>query len=88
MPSDYIEPHVRFATARMERPALDAGQLADWMRISHGAELLLYGSHYPHWTTEGPDDVFPELDGGFRRRLLGENAAAFYGARLGAGAGR
>jgi predicted TIM-barrel fold metal-dependent hydrolase len=84
MPSDYIEPHVRFATARMERPPLDAGQLAEWMRMSRGADLLLYGSHHPHWTSEGPDDVLPELDEGVRRRLLGENAAAFYGARLAA----
>lgn len=84
MPSDYLQGHVRFVTARFERPRLDDRLLADWTRISRAGELLMFGSHYPHWTTAGPESVLPEADVDVRDRVLGANALDFYGDRLAA----
>lgn len=85
MPSEYLAGHVRFVSAKHERP-VDPAAVADWARISQVETLLMFGSHYPHWTTMRPDELFPELPEATRHRLLVGNAMETYGDRIGAGA--
>lgn len=82
MPSDYLAGHVRFVSAKHERPALNGSALADWVRISRAETLLMFGSHFPHWTTSGPDELFPELPETTRSRILAGNALECYGGRI------
>jgi predicted TIM-barrel fold metal-dependent hydrolase len=86
MPSEYLADHVRFVSAKHERPTVDSAAVSDWARISQVETLLMFGSHYPHWTTMRPDELFPELPEATRRRLLVGNAMETYGDRIGAGA--
>ena len=82
MPSAYLADHVRFVTSKLEQSNLEGDQLADWYRITDAANLLMYGSRYPHWTSMPPEDVLPGQPDEERRRVLAENARAFYGDRL------
>ncbi len=82
MPSEYLADHVRFVSAKHERPNLEGAALEDWIRISRADSLLMFGSHFPHWTTMRPSDLLPELPDPTRRRLLGGNAAEFYQSRI------
>jgi uncharacterized protein len=82
MPSEYLADHVRFISAKHERPNLDGTAIADWARISHAEKMVMFGSHYPHWTTMNPTDLYPELPPDTRGRLLAGNAAEFYGGRI------
>jgi len=84
MPSEYLTDHVRFISAKHERPNLDPDAVADWARISQVETLLIFGSHYPHWTTMRPREFFPELPNATRRRMLSANARDFYKDRIGA----
>jgi predicted TIM-barrel fold metal-dependent hydrolase len=83
MPSEYLADHVRFASAKHERPDLDAAGTADWARISQVEALLMFGSHYPHWTTMTADELFPTLAETTRRRMLAGNARDLYKDRTG-----
>lgn len=82
MPSEYLTDHFRFASAKYEQPQLAPEDLDDWARISRVADLVMYGSHFPHWTTMEPDELFPSLPESTRARLLGGNAVEFYGDRI------
>ena len=82
MPSEYLADHVRFVSAKHERPNLEGPALDDWARISRAESLLMFGSHFPHWTTMQPDELFPELSDAVRSRLLRGNAGEFYAARF------
>jgi len=84
MPTEYLAGHFRFASARHERPGFDAQGMADWARISDAETLLMFGSHYPHWTVMRPDELFPELPEPARDRMLAGNALDFYRDRIGA----
>jgi predicted TIM-barrel fold metal-dependent hydrolase len=55
------------------------GQMQRWMAFSAKADLLMYGSGYPHWSTSAPDGVAAGLDGSQRDKLLWQNATELYG---------
>jgi len=82
MPSEYLADHVRFVSAKHELPPLEGTRLEDWARISRAESILIYGSHFPHWTTMRPDELFPALPAAARRRMLADNAAEFYAGRI------
>jgi uncharacterized protein len=82
MPSEYLADHVRFITSDLEKSNLEGDELADWYRITDAADLLMYGSRYPHWTSMPPEDVLPGQADGDRARVLAGNARSFYGERL------
>jgi uncharacterized protein len=82
MPSEYLGDHVRFVSAKHERPRLEGSALEDWARISRAESLLMFGSHFPHWTTMAPEELYPELPEATRSRLLAQNAAEFYKGRI------
>jgi uncharacterized protein len=76
-PSDYLPGHVRFCTSMLEGP--EAEELAGpWIGISGAADLLAFGSNYPHWSTMAPADVLPGAPEEVRQRILEGNATAFY----------
>ena len=65
---------------RMGRP--DASQAERWLNFTDKADLLMYGSSYPHWSTSGPDDVVAGLGDVQREKVLWHNASDLYGVGL------
>ena len=80
-PSGYLRPHLRFRTARMEGPP-PGPRRVEWLKASEAADLLVYGSNYPHWTAMHPQDVFPDLTEAQQQQVLRGNALELYAARL------
>jgi predicted TIM-barrel fold metal-dependent hydrolase len=76
--SDYLAKHVRFCTSEFEGPT-DPGIQDGWHAQSDKDDLLLYASHYPHWTMGTPDGLPQGLTEEQRRKVLGENASKIYG---------
>jgi uncharacterized protein len=76
-PSEYLPAHVRFCSSALDGP-IDAGQMQRWMEFSAKADLLMYGSSYPHWSTSSPDVVASGLDAVQRDKVLWRNASELY----------
>lgn len=77
-PSQYIRDHVRFSTQPMEQ--MTAKQFLDVIDWMGSDELLMFSSDYPHWDFDSPEECFPSgIPETLRRKILFENAAAFYG---------
>ena len=76
--TDYLAEHVRFCVSDLEGP-LDAAVQDGWYEQTGKAGLLLYASHYPHWTMGSPGTLPAGLADEQRRKILGENAAKLYG---------
>jgi predicted TIM-barrel fold metal-dependent hydrolase len=74
-PSAYLRDHVRFITSPLEGPPPEYAE--EWAQIWRPQDLLIYGSHFPHWSAMTPDQLEPGLDGDDRDRILGSNAAEF-----------
>ena len=77
-PSDYFARNIGIGASCVLRPDLD-------MRDEVGLEKVMWGSDFPHPEGSWPNTAqyfkdnfgnFPEADG---RKILGENAIAFYG---------
>ncbi len=86
-PSDYLRSHVRFCTSRLEGPAAHAKERSEWLRLGGAADLLLFASHYPHWTWMTPEDASAGLSPEGRRMVLSQNALNLH-TRFGADAPR
>jgi uncharacterized protein len=76
-PSEYLRENVRFCSSAFDGPT-DAAQAQRWMDMSTNADLLMYGSSYPHWSTTSPDDVAAGLDDLQREKVLWRNASELY----------
>jgi predicted TIM-barrel fold metal-dependent hydrolase len=80
-PSEYLPAHVRFCSSAFDGPT-DAGQMQRWMEFSAKADLLMYGSSYPHWSTSSPEVMAADLkgiDAAQRDKVLWRNANELYG---------
>jgi predicted TIM-barrel fold metal-dependent hydrolase len=77
-PSEYLAAHVRFCSSAFDGPT-DPGQMQRWMEFSGKADLLMYGSGYPHWSTSSPEVAAAGLDGSQRDHVLWRNASELYG---------
>ena len=77
-PSEYLRDHVRFCSSALDGPT-DDGQAERWMDFTDKADLLMYGSSYPHWSTTGPDAVLAGLNSAQREKVLWRNARDLYG---------
>ncbi|ABH00478.1 conserved hypothetical protein (plasmid) [Rhodococcus jostii RHA1] len=75
---EYLD-RFRFRTSRLEGPE-EANPA--WLRLSRAAELLVYGSNYPHWTSGSPNELPLGLEGEARERVLWRNAADLIRPRL------
>lgn len=77
-PSEYLRAHVRFCSSAFDGP-VDTGQMPRWMDFSDKADLVMYGSSYPHWSTAQPDTAVAGLDALQREKVLWRNANELYG---------
>ncbi|MEW1823117.1 amidohydrolase family protein [Arthrobacter sp. NPDC080031] len=76
LPSEYLRDHVRFITSPIEGPPQEL--LEDWAEVSDAGSLLMYGSGYPMWSSQGSAEVFAGADPGLRADILGGNAGRFF----------
>jgi predicted TIM-barrel fold metal-dependent hydrolase len=76
-PSEYLSDHVRFCSSSLDGPT-DETLTQRWMEFSDRADLLMYGSNYPHWSTTSPRDVVAGLDDEQQQKVLWRNAADLY----------
>lgn len=76
-PSEYLPEHVRFCSSALDGP-VDTGQSQRWMDFSGKADLVMYGSGYPHWSTTAAEVVADGLAVEQREKLLWRNATELY----------
>jgi predicted TIM-barrel fold metal-dependent hydrolase len=76
-PSSYLRRHARFCTRSIEGP-FNAAMAQPWFEQTEKEELMVYGSHYPFWYWQKPEEIPEGLSGEQREKLLGGNAAALY----------
>jgi uncharacterized protein len=77
-PSEYVREHVRFTTQPFDEPEnpADIDRIIDMIG---GDQMILFSTDYPHWDFDAPERCFPRgMPGERKRRILGENALAFY----------
>ena len=77
LPSDYIAQHVRFVAHALEGPE-DPDTMQEWLKISDGSRIVMYGSNYPQWNTLHPGEAFAGVDPAMRARILGGTASELY----------
>ena len=72
---------VRADSQPLERPDKDEDllRLFEMMDAEH---LLMFSSDYPHWDFDDPRFMLNRLPDSWRAKVLHENAAELYGARL------
>ena len=76
-PSEYLTDHVRFCSSALDGPT-DASDAQRWMEFSERADLVMYGSGYPHWSTTSPRDTVAGLGSDQQRKVLWRNANNLY----------
>jgi predicted TIM-barrel fold metal-dependent hydrolase len=77
-PSEYLRDHVRFCSSAFDGPT-DESQTERWLDYTDKADLLMYGSSYPHWSTSSPHAVVAGLNGAQAEKVLWRNASDLYG---------
>lgn len=77
-PLSYLAKHTRFVTDSFAGTT-DSEQWAYWLQLSDAADLLMYGSRYPHWDHRAPDDVLAGPDAVTSAAIFGGTAASLYG---------
>ena len=77
-PSEYLRDHVRFCSSAFDGPT-DPALAERWLNFTDKADLLMYGSSYPHWSTVKPDGVVAGLSETQREKVLWRNASDLYG---------
>lgn len=80
-PSEYLPEHVRFCSSSLDGPT-DRSQVRRWMDFSAQAELLMFGSSYPHWSMSSPEVLAAGLDRTQRDKVLWRNASELYGLAI------
>jgi hypothetical protein len=76
-PSDYVREHMRFTLQPVE--AADAVEFEQLVEHMGSEDLLMFSTDFPHWHFDAPHKALPAgLPDGLRRRILSENARAFY----------
>lgn len=83
-PSEYLPGHVRFCSSAFDG-APDVGQAQRWMDFSEKADLVMYGSGYPHWSTSVPDGAAAGLNDEQSAKVLWRNASELYGLTVSEG---
>ena len=82
-PSEVMREHVRFTTQPLEHTDGHDDLLFEMLAAAGAPEILCFASDYPHWDYDDPDHMLKRLPAEWREQVMFENAAAFYGARLG-----
>lgn len=76
-PSDYMREHIRLTVQPVDAPGggAELGQIVAQMESD---EMLLFGTDYPHYQFDEPDEAWPLQDSALARKVLHDNAVAFY----------
>ena len=82
-PSEVAREHIRFTTQPLEHTDGNDGLLFEMLEATGAPETLCFASDYPHWDFDDPAFMLRRLPVAWRDQVLHENAAAFYGERLG-----
>jgi predicted TIM-barrel fold metal-dependent hydrolase len=82
-PSEVVREHVRFTTQPLEHTDGRDDLLFEMLEAAGAPDTLCFASDYPHWDFDDPGFMLKRLPAAWRDRVLHENAAAFYGERLG-----
>ena len=78
VPSEYIRERIRLSLQPIDGPP-DPEQLLQIVEQMGSDELLMFSTDYPHWHFETPAEAVPAgLPDGIRRKILYDNARAFY----------
>lgn len=83
LPSTYLRDHVRWVHSNMDgvhTPGIDA----QWLEMTGKADMVMWGSSYPHWSMTTPAAISRDLTHEQRQKLLWKNADELYGLALGA----
>lgn len=78
VPSEYIRGRVRLSLQPTDAPA-DGDHLLQIIEQMGSDELLMFSTDYPHWHFDSASDALPHgLPAGLRRKIMYDNARAFY----------
>jgi predicted TIM-barrel fold metal-dependent hydrolase len=77
VPTEYLMPHVRFWTHRLEGPT-DEARVAGVMEVTEAADLEIYASRYPFWTHRKPDAAVRGATPAAAGRILAGGARDLY----------
>jgi predicted TIM-barrel fold metal-dependent hydrolase len=77
LPSAVLAQHVRFCTHKLTGPT-DMPVANDWLAMSDAASLLVYGSRYPYYDFDPPQDALAGLTDGLKVAIAGATAASTF----------
>ncbi len=78
VPSAYIRERMRLSLQPMDAPS-DPNHLLQIIDQLGSEDLLMFSTDYPHWHFAEPEQALPVgLSPGLRRKILRDNARAFY----------
>lgn len=78
LPSATIRDHIRLTLQPVDAPS-DPRHLRQIIDQLESDELLMFSTDYPHWHFNTPEEALPvELPPAFERKIMAENARAFY----------
>ncbi|MEZ4663452.1 MAG: amidohydrolase family protein [Caldilineaceae bacterium] len=78
LPSEYLRRNLRFGSQPMPNTPTrqDLEIFLKWMWAD---EVMIFASDYPHWDWDEPSSFMAGFDENLRRKIMYENAKAFYG---------
>jgi uncharacterized protein len=82
-PSEVARERVRFTTQPLEHTDGSDPLLFEMLAAAGAPDVLCFASDYPHWDFDDPAFMLRRLPDEWRDGVLHDNAAAFYGDRLG-----
>jgi predicted TIM-barrel fold metal-dependent hydrolase len=82
LPSEVAREHVRFSTQPLEHTNGNDRLLWEMLEAVGGPDILCFASDYPHWDFDDPSAVMARLPREWRQRVMHDNAAELFGARL------
>lgn len=78
LPSEYIHEHIRLTIQPVDAPP-DPHHLQQIIEQLDSEDLLMFSTDYPHWHFDTPEEALPvTLPEGLTRKIMSENARAFY----------
>ena len=82
-PSEVLREHIRFTTQPLEHTDGNDELLWQMLEAVGAPDILCFASDYPHWDFDPPDLMIGRLPAEWRERVMHDNAAELFGARLG-----
>lgn len=76
-PTEYLHDHVRFVLQRWDGPR-DAAKFAEVVDMWGAADLVMFGSNYPHWDYLPMREALASLPEAARASIGGDNARRLY----------